>query len=784
MSVSNYSIAPYLLRPAVAKPGATERPPWIQSGLLRDLLAVIERRWRVIVATVTVVVGATAAYCVIAQPLYRARATVLIEARSPQVLSAPRFGEAEDPFGSAKYDYYQTQFRLLQSPSVARRVIEELKLAEDPRFVDTSGAGVAQAQGATDEGVTMDAPLTRRYLRQLNVEPVRGTRLVAVEFESTDADLAAEVANAHARLFVSGGLDRVYKSMEQIRAFLQSKLEDLHVDMQKAETALLEFQSVHRLLPVDLRKDVATERLMDVSRRLTQVEAERIVLEAQYQLAQRGEYDSLPAVLTDSHIQRLREEYNRLQLDRALLAAKWRPTYPALRQLNSQLDQARELLRQEITKVGKSVTDKYIAAKETSERLQAELEKQRRTLLGRQDTEGQLLTLAREAETTRALYDSLLARVKELDAAGGVDISNMSVAEVAMAPQRPSSPNTKFNLLLSLVTSLLLGTGIAFVRDSSDRTIRDAEDIYRATGLGTLAVVPEFSSESSATKTKALVPFRVPGLRTLEWKQSQRVERAASPDGSLSPGDAHAGIPSPRLLLGNGVVTSSAEAYRTLRTSLLLNQTPTPPRVIVIASAVGTEGKTTTAVNTAASLASCGATVLLVDGDLRLPRCHEALGLPLEPGLSGYLAGEVQAQPIQASRVENLSFVAAGKPVQNPAELLTSWRMWQFLKAAREHFDFVVIDSPPLLAVSDGLLLANVSDGVLLVVESGRSREEQVHAAMVRLHQTGAVALGAVLNRGEAEQEYYDYYSSPWTVLRAEQHTNAGADDHPAPEQI
>jgi len=782
MSAANYSIAPYLLRPAVTKPGASERPPWIQGGLFRDLLVILARQWRVMAATVAVIFGVTAAYCLLVQPRYRARATVLIEARSPQVLAAQRFGEAEEPFGSAKYDYYQTQFQLLRSPSLAKRVIQELKLAEDPRFVEESVPAVVNADDEAAETRTGDPTLVRRYLRQLDVQPVRATRLVNVEFESPDPELAAEVANAHARLFVSGGLNRLYESMQQIRSFLQTKLKALQVDMQVAETALLNFQSANRLLPVDLRNDVASERLMDISRRLTQAEAERIVLEAQYRLLQRGDHDSLPAVLTDSYIQRLREDYNRMELEHALLAAKWRPTYPALRQLSSQLDHARELLRKETEKVAQSVEAKYIAAKATSDRLQEELDKQRRSLLSRKDAEGQLLTLSREAETTRALYDNLLARVKELDAAGGADVSNMTVAEPALVPHRPSTPNTRFDLLLSLVTGLLLGTGIALLRGSSDRTIRDAEGIQRATGLGTLAVIPEFEVADGTAKPRALVELASPCLRPLEAVQSLVVRRAGSANGNLSNRDPHAGIPSPRLLLGNGNVPSSAEAYRTLRTSLLLNQTPTPPRVIVIASAVGTEGKTTTAVNTAASLASCGATVLLVDGDLRLPRCHEALSVPLEPGLSGYLAGEALAQPIQATRVKNLSFVAAGRPVQNPAELLTSWRMWQFLKGARDHFDFVVIDSPPLLAVSDGLLLANVADGVLLVVESGRSREEQLQAAMLRLHQTGAVALGAVLNRGEVEVGYYDY-SSPWGRVATEPHMNAGAEDRSAPEE-
>jgi capsular exopolysaccharide synthesis family protein len=160
--------------------------------------------------------------------------------------------------------------------------------------------------------------------------------------------------------------------------------------------------------------------------------------------------------------------------------------------------------------------------------------------------------------------------------------------------------------------------------------------------------------------------------------------------------------------------------------------------------------------------------VLLIDGDLRLPRCHEALNLPLEPGLSSYLAGQVMSQPIQATKVKNLSFIAAGRAVQNPTELLTSWRMWQLLTGARDHFDFVVIDSPPLLPVSDGLLLANVADGVLLVVESKRSREQQ---------KTGASVLGAVLNRCTVEHGYYDYTTWSGDSAAADAPINVGEDE-------
>jgi capsular exopolysaccharide synthesis family protein len=206
----------------------------------------------------------------------------------------------------------------------------------------------------------------------------------------------------------------------------------------------------------------------------------------------------------------------------------------------------------------------------------------------------------------------------------------------------------------------------------------------------------------------------------------------------------------------------SAEAYQTLRTALLLSRGSTHPRVLLVTSAAAREGKTTTAVNMSLALASCGATVLLIDGDLRLPRCHEALRMAGHPGLTEYLSGRIVAHPIQATANRNLSFIAAGGAVANPTELLTSWRLSVLLRAIRKRFDYVVIDSPPVLAVSDGLLLANAVDGVLLVAESQRSATDRVQLAVRRLNQAGARVLGAVLNRGEVEREYYRYqYQRP-----------------------
>jgi len=206
-------------------------------------------------------------------------------------------------------------------------------------------------------------------------------------------------------------------------------------------------------------------------------------------------------------------------------------------------------------------------------------------------------------------------------------------------------------------------------------------------------------------------------------------------------------------------VPPPAEAYRTLRTALLLSRAISP-RVILVSSATGAEGKTTTAVNMAAALATCGAKVLLVDADLRQPRCHTTLGVAPSPGLGDYLTGRVAEEPIQTTHVENLSLLAAGHPAPNPTELLTSWLMCKLLQDARERFEFVVLDSPPVLAVSDALLLANLADGVVFVAESGRSRQDDARLAIERVLQTGGVPVGVVLNRGRGDEGYYRYYSN------------------------
>jgi succinoglycan biosynthesis transport protein ExoP len=753
MSTPEHVLAPYVLHRAIEKPFAPDPLPWTEGGPVQDLWAVLRRRWRVIAATMALAIGGTGLYCLVVTHWYVADATVLIEPRARELMNEKQpVDEAQDAFTSAKYDYYQTQFKLLRSQTLARRVIEELGLDHDPRFMD-------EVPPARTPGVPVNPLIVRQYLRQLEVTPIRATRLVTVEFVSRDAQLSAAVANLHAQLFVKSGIEAVFQAMQSIRAFLEGKLTELQPRMQEAQANLSRFQSEHKMLPVDLTKDVGSERLMDLSRRHTKAEVDRITLEAQYTLVEKGDYNSVPAVLTNPLIQKLREDYNRLEVDHALLAEKFRPSYPPLQQLVGQMERAHALLEQETARVAKGLEVRYLAAQRTVQALEAELDEQRDTLVSRKDDEGDLLTLMREAETTRSLYDALLKRVKGLDVAAGATNSNISVTEPAEVPDHPSIPPTKLSLLIAFAASLMLGVGFAFLRDAADRTIQDPSDIRKTTGLDTFTVVPDFRTELPRVGRQGWHPLqRARRSAASGWERVQRLTNRRRRRRPMRLAIEPLRTP-PALLLGNGHVHESAEAFRTLRTSLLLYQTNISPRVIVIASAGSTEGKTTTAVNTAAALASCGASVLLIDGDLRMPSCHTALGMDPEPGLSDYLLWELTPEPIRATHVENLSFLSAGQQVANPTELLSSWRMAKLIERTRKAFAFVVIDSAPLLAVSDGLLLAHLADGVILVTERGRTRHDHIRTALQRLHHTGAVVIGAVLNRGKVERDQFRYGS-------------------------
>ncbi|HJQ75406.1 MAG TPA: polysaccharide biosynthesis tyrosine autokinase, partial [Gaiellaceae bacterium] len=528
----------------------------------------------------------------------------------------------------------------------------------------------------------------------------------------------------------------------EARRYLDQEIERVRKEVDASETALDAFRREHGIVAADdAQGNSVVERLQDLSRRLTNAQAQRIELEAQHQLVQSRDFESIPAVLQNALIQTLKADLSRLEARDAELSRIFLGGNPELQQVQAQVRQTRGRLQQEINRTVGGVESQYLAAKNTEEALRAELERQQGTVLDLKQISGQYVKLDQAVQANRNLYAALLQRAGETEVVRGVQLSNITVLDAAERPTMPSRPNAILNVLFGLALGLVLGIGTAAVLENVDTSIRTPADVERVLALPTLGVIPDF-------------------------------RRVGSPDLAARRrlADRRSGVPA---MNGTSV---AAEVFRTLRTSILFFDPEHPPRTMLVTSSQAGEGKTATVVNLALSLAQQGARVLLVDADMRKPRCHHALGLPEGKGLSEHLLGEVELADVTRTITlpggrnghegrrpgTELAFVPSGRVVAQSAELMASPRMRAALAAAAEAYDIVLVDSPPMFPVADASLLATMVDGVVLVVRGERTPRHLTREAIARLRFMQAKVLGVVLNGvnpGAPEYAYrYSYY--------------------------
>jgi polysaccharide biosynthesis transport protein len=378
------------------------------------------------------------------------------------------------------------------------------------------------------------------------------------------------------------------------------------------------------------------------------------------------------------------------------------------------------------------------------------MQRQRAETLNLNDAVAQYAILQRDVDTNRELYNAIMTRMKDVAVSGDIQATNVSVINSAEVPSSPSSPNKIRALLLAIIAGLGGGIGLAFTMEFLDNTLKNPEEAENYLRLPNLGVVPEFSSVNGKT---AYAPRELMNGR----------ESTVLPPGR-------------ELVTTHGSYSRVGEAYRNLRTALLLSRAGGPPKVTLITSAMSREGKTVTAVNTAVMLAQLGAPVLLIDADLRRARCHRVLAVDNHLGLTEVLAGSRELhEMIRVTEIENLHFLGSGSVPPNPTELLGSGKMIETLLELREHYEYVVIDSAPVLPVSDSLVLAKLTDGVMLVANGSATPRQQVKTACARLEYARAKILGVVLNKVKihsADYHYYyhqDYYSFESDTLQDEE---------------
>ena len=600
-----------VIYPADAEPLSPARPAALEEApSLRDYWQVITKhRWKII-NCMLIALTATAGYLLLRKPVYTAKATLMIDRRGPQIVDIKQVlaesGEIDE------HNFYQSQFEILKSRSLAAIVVRSLRLDRNPAFNDDNGFFAAGA-AATEPGLALtqtpgaalEPGLLDRYEGMLQIEPVKRSRLVKVAVSSADPALAAEIANAHANAFIQQGVKLRSQANQEARKFLESKLVELKSRVQQSESALNEFRRGKGIISLDDKENIVVDRLADLNKRLTEAEAERIGLEAQARLIKRRDYDSLPAVINNLLIQTLKGQLVTLEGQHANLTSRYKDGYPPLAQLKSQIDETRQKLAAQVTSVVEGINSVYLAAAAKESQLRGEMEKQKSAALALKDAAVDYAILAREADTNNQLYDSVLERWKEISIAGEIPSSNISILDPAEAPRQPSGTQKKLALLISMILGLMAGLAYAFIVEFLDNTIKTPADVERHLRLPNLAVVPDYRSLPPAPNQQGALTFKA------------RLPKTQEP--SLVPLDADSVAADRRL----SMVT---ESYRKLRTAnFFLPQVDQPPKTLLVTSATTKEGKTVTAVNTAIMLAQTGLQVLLIDADLRRPSCDQIL---------------------------------------------------------------------------------------------------------------------------------------------------------------
>ncbi len=711
---------------------------------LRALWSVLRKRRWTIFSVVLVIFTLVLVATLKEKPVYRAVSMLEIEKENPNILTVQELFQLE----GVSDTFLETQYKILQSDTLARRVARQLHLDHNSEF---NRRGGFWPWGANKDGAFSTDPrhediVIRNFKDRLNIEPIRRSRLVQVSFDAEDPQLAAAVVNGLDSAYIDQNLENRWKATQKASEWLSQQLEGVKGKLEKSEDDLNRYAVANGLLYLEsetgTQENIVDARLRELQEELTKAQSDRYSRESLYRLVQTGDYGSLPGVVDNKLMQDLTLRLSDLRTNYSQLSTTFSPTYPKLRQIQNEIDTTQGMLERERKRVADKITNDYQAALHREALIEQAFEAQQKQASQLAGQTVQYNILKREVDTNKQLYEGLLERLKEAGVSAGLKASNIRIVDRAIQPTRPVRPRVLLNLSLALVLGMAFAIGAAFLQEHLDNTIKTAEDIERFMRLPALAMIPSVESLNGHRG----VPYGLPApLKILE---------EATGDDAAKPAKFH------RIDTVGRQYSTLSEAFRSLRTSVLLSSPERPPRSLLITSAQPSEGKTTISINLAVSLAQLGQRVLLVDCDMRKPSVHRGLGIEAEAGLAAYLTGQQDwSAVVVTTPIAGLSVIPCGPIPPNPAELLSCERMRSLLGEAMAQYSTVLLDSPPLLNVADSRVIAGQVEGVILVVKGNSTPRELGRRAQACARDVGANILGVVLNNVDLRSGDYYYRS-------------------------
>jgi capsular exopolysaccharide synthesis family protein len=733
-----------------------------EDGLhLRDYLRQLRRHKWLILSLVLVVTTIVTLYAYQIKPWYTASAVLEIGNTNSVIVKS---GEITLNGDSDSYMDINTKLLSFSNPKLFQRVAEELNLGKEPSviasfqkkpmfsFLRPAAAEAAKVNPLEDEKQRLS--LLGSYIyRGVTVEEIRNTRAIRISCTDENPEVAEKIANSVARLFRETSFDSQTEKFTNSVSWLDTSTRELRAQVQAAEEALDEYSRNNQIFSTgggagegDKSQTITTSNLTQLNDQYLRAHTNRILKKSLFEQVQAGRLDQLPEAFSDPKITALQAQLDKLQSQVAELQVNYGPKNPKLMEVQSQIPVVTKQIETSRKALEAKLKADYERAVQDENSLNAALNQAKSAAQNENQASIKLNILKQDLETARSLYTDFLKNTNEAKTRVAEQNNNIKFIQEASVPGSPVGPNRMQLILAGFAISLAAGIGLALFLEYLDDTIKSLDDIERYVQLPMLGIIPKMSINGAARK----------------FLKGNNGQPASAANGNGS----QLGLELQQNGFQSGLMTTLdnhsmiGEAYRAVRTSLLLSTAGTPPKTILVTSGQSGEGKTTTAINTAISLTQLGAKVIIIDCDLRRPSVHKRLNISAAKGLTNYLATNCELSSVtQHLDIPNLDVIPSGPIPPNPAELLSSRKMKEMLKGLRSKYDHIILDSPPVVNVTDPIILSTIVEGTIFVIHGGKTRRDIVKRARQELQNVKSKIFGVILNNVDLHKDGYDYYS-------------------------